>query len=644
MADSLLFKVHSVTPASESDSENTRRNASVSTFRHVDREIDSCADSCLFQAVNYFERSSLSFPAAQSALSPIERVSESNLSFQDCVPQQPELHFSSEIPPASVHQPGPLGFYPQLPSLVSPTTIPNMISNSLLLSNTSTGVVVNTQSARTSVTAATDHSRLDRQQMASRSEPSLTSTSFASIVAWRRNFSFPTQGDCLQLGEGETCHPHSLAFTPSSSYASANNSDSSGEGPYNSENMTSRRAVTSAAASDSGRSSPSAEFMLSTGLGYTLTPRGNVRPDSNIRTNPGTRPSGHRLNTSALRVFRPTSSRGSTSIRSRRISSSSRSLSPLNIGLALYHPSNDGDNLPVLLSPSDRSDRDRPPTPIATSQTQYTQTLSEDSRSRFIHPGTPIQMHLPELPSLLEVTPSDQQSDGSASEIWLVPSNDTSGGNGGLGSGGGFGSVLSTENSFAQDDEDAFGCDKERAKELLDGLESVEPNLVRRYGKVRGEDICIICRDTLLRHEHHHHQQQNNDLKEDQIQIRKDTTPHTSDSEDLWNLHALACLPFSSSSSLPNSFIHAFPCAHLFHTTCLFPWLSIKTTCPTCRFDIDPHSLTLRIRQWFGISDSQEPTYVNVDILGRRIPWHRPPAPSIEEWIQAREIEIARKQ
>lgn len=532
-----------------------------------------------------------------------------------------------------------------------------MISNSLLFSNTS-GVVVNTQSARTSVAAAADHSRLDRQQITSRSEPSLSSTSFASIVAWRRNFSFPTQGDCLQLGDGETCHP--LALTPSSSYASANNlsvSDSPGEGPYISENITSRRAAS--AASDSGRSSPSSEFMLSTGLGYTLTPRGNVRPDSNIRTNPGTRPSGHRLNTSALRgilslfiyciaiytiftrysssVLRSTSSRGSTSIRSRRISSSSRSLSPLNIGLALYHPSNDGDNLPVLLSPSDRSDRDRPPTPIAASQTQ---TLSEDSRSRFIHPGTPIQMHLPELPSLLEVTPSDQQSDGSASEIWLVPPNDTTSGGGGGGGGGG--TVLSTEGSFAQDDEDVFGCDKERAKELLDGLESVGPNLVRRYGKVRGEDICIICRDTLLRQERQQQQQQqDNEAEEDQAQIQKNTM-HINDSEDLWNLHALACLPFSSSSSASNSFIHAFPCAHLFHTTCLFPWLSIKTTCPTCRLDIDPHSLTLRIRQWFGISDSQEPTYVNVDILGRRIPWHRPPAPSIEEWIQAREIEITR--
>lgn len=330
-------------------------------------------------------------------------------------------------------------------------------------------------------------------------------------------------------------------------------------------------------------------------------------------------------------VLRSQSPRGSTSIRSRRISSSSRSLSPLNIGLALYHPSNDGDNLPVLLSPSDRSERDRSPTPPVAASEAGSQTLSEDSRSRFIHPGTPIQMHLPELPSLLEAAPSEQQQQhtDAASEIWLVSNPD-----------GLLGETVSssTENSLVQDDDDVFGCDKERAKELLDGLETVEPSLVRRYEKVRGEDICIICRDTLLRH-HHHHPHEGKADKVSGIAIQ--------DVEPPWNLPpapALASSLPTCSSSVSDSSIHAFPCAHLFHTTCLFPWLSIKTTCPTCRLDIDPHSLTLRIRQWFGVSDNQEPTYVNVDILGRRIPWHRPPAPSLEEWVHTREMEISCKQ
>jgi hypothetical protein len=39
----------------------------------------------------------------------------------------------------------------------------------------------------------------------------------------------------------------------------------------------------------------------------------------------------------------------------------------------------------------------------------------------------------------------------------------------------------------------------------------------------------------------------------------------------------------------------ALPCGHLFHAGCLAPWFGGHTTCPTCRFDIDPESLTLRL-------------------------------------------------
>jgi hypothetical protein len=38
--------------------------------------------------------------------------------------------------------------------------------------------------------------------------------------------------------------------------------------------------------------------------------------------------------------------------------------------------------------------------------------------------------------------------------------------------------------------------------------------------------------------------------------------------------------------------IVALPCAHVYHAKCLCPWFSCNTICPTCRFDVDPESLT----------------------------------------------------
>lgn len=43
----------------------------------------------------------------------------------------------------------------------------------------------------------------------------------------------------------------------------------------------------------------------------------------------------------------------------------------------------------------------------------------------------------------------------------------------------------------------------------------------------------------------------------------------------------------------PNKIV-CLPCAHVFHAACLVPWFSRprQTTCPTCRFNIDPENLT----------------------------------------------------
>jgi hypothetical protein len=355
-------------------------------------------------------------------------------------------------------------------------------------------------------------------------------------------------------------------------------------------------------------------------------------------------------------VFPPTPRASSRppSIRSRRVSADSIQLAPLDTVTMRYHhsvSSEEADTLPALLSPSgsSASERDRPSTPAtfvsehgsyASSQVSTESSLStSDDRSRYIRPGTPIQTQLPdiELLSIDDVLSSlDATSDISSLSH---PSS-------GAGSyGNGFwvvsddGNIHQTQYDipFSQDDEDVVG-DMGRAKELLEGLEKIVHGLVRRYEKIRGDghDICAICRDLLI-------------APAQPVEL----PAHNSDGRDqpdiTWNLFASSVLPFNNYNLSEEEddncgSIHAFPCAHLFHTACLFPWLCIKTTCPTCRLDIDPHSLTLRVRGWSAsrfpqFDGGDEPRYVNVDVLGRRIPWQRPPALTLEQWVSKRESE-----
>lgn len=142
-----------------------------------------------------------------------------------------------------------------------------------------------------------------------------------------------------------------------------------------------------------------------------------------------------------------------------------------------------------------------------------------------------------------------------------------------------------------------------RAQAVIDGLESVSKGLLSRYEAVRGEDhpkgrtSCSVCYEPL-------------DL--DFSHDAEDDNP--SEPIQMENKKLLLTLPYYATFSG----VVAFPCLHLFHSKCLFPWLARKTTCPTCRFDVDPDSLTLN-----GGSAQR--------------PWIPPVEGVLEAWVQGEE-------
>jgi hypothetical protein len=133
--------------------------------------------------------------------------------------------------------------------------------------------------------------------------------------------------------------------------------------------------------------------------------------------------------------------------------------------------------------------------------------------------------------------------------------------------------------------------DPERARKLVDGLEEVPVGLVRRLERIggtgggMGEDEtkggdggCAICWDRLLGNvEESVHQHQECEKKEEESE---GSQPETSMN--------------TNEASNRTTKIVSLPCAHVFHAECLIPWFSRprQTTCPTCRFNIDPENLT----------------------------------------------------
>jgi len=135
--------------------------------------------------------------------------------------------------------------------------------------------------------------------------------------------------------------------------------------------------------------------------------------------------------------------------------------------------------------------------------------------------------------------------------------------------------------------------DPERAKKLVGGLEHVPEGLVRRMTRVDDipgahEDLaetdggkvpgCAICWDNLLPEDPLEGTKIPSDSTSPLTSERPTTTKGFDPSPDDGTPAAIICLP----------------CSHVFHASCLVPWFSKPkhTTCPTCRFDIDPKNLT----------------------------------------------------
>lgn len=131
-----------------------------------------------------------------------------------------------------------------------------------------------------------------------------------------------------------------------------------------------------------------------------------------------------------------------------------------------------------------------------------------------------------------------------------------------------------------------------RAKVVIDGLEPVSKDLLSRYKSLKGDGhseqtLCVVCLD----------------------QLDLDSPCDIEDNDPLGPIQV---------EDKKSQEVVAFPCLHLFHSECLSVWAALNTTCPMCRYDIDPDSATL----YGGCAER---------------PWVPPAKGALEAWVQAEE-------
>ncbi|KAH9891808.1 hypothetical protein C8Q73DRAFT_700963 [Cubamyces lactineus] len=162
--------------------------------------------------------------------------------------------------------------------------------------------------------------------------------------------------------------------------------------------------------------------------------------------------------------------------------------------------------------------------------------------------------------------------------------------------------------------------DPERAKRLVDGLEEVPVGLVKRMeraggpGTSQGETpTCAVCWESLLDPVGGGFEGNVELAREEAAQAAREDAASQQERESSMEVDGPEPASSSASSSPcaassatasgssgegANPKIVVLPCSHVFHASCLLPWFSKpgRTTCPSCRFDIDPDSLTYRPR------------------------------------------------
>ncbi|KAH7336900.1 hypothetical protein B0J17DRAFT_718814 [Rhizoctonia solani] len=145
-------------------------------------------------------------------------------------------------------------------------------------------------------------------------------------------------------------------------------------------------------------------------------------------------------------------------------------------------------------------------------------------------------------------------------------------------------------------------ADPKRAERLAGGLHVVEDGLLKRWKAVCGDQgaVCAVCYGELLEEPGIDKEIEKEELKEDKTPQPEEPKQDMATDEHERNLlealkrrEEMEKLEEQERALKLETAVLAFPCGHVFHRTCLLPWLSRHTTCPTCRFDIDPKSDTL---------------------------------------------------